>query len=145
MTTVKKDHFTVSWASWQQAEQALRAIREQVFIHEQHVPEALEWDGLDEDCKHILVRDSSGQAIATARLQSDGHIGRMAVLPQWRHRGIGSAMLRKLVDYCSQHGLQAHLHAQTHALGFYRKMGFTPIGEEFLDAGIPHRNMIITE
>ncbi len=137
--------FTLTWVSWQQAEQELRTIREQVFIHEQHVPEALEWDGLDENCQHILVRERSGQAIATARLQTDGHIGRMAVLSHWRQCGIGSAMLAELLHYCAQHKLKAHLDAQTHALDFYRKSGFTAIDVEFLDAGIPHRKMIIVE
>jgi predicted GNAT family N-acyltransferase len=141
----KEKQFTLSLVTWQQAEQAIRKIREQVFIQEQHVPETLEWDGLDKDCIHVLVSDGSGQAIATARMQNNGHIGRMAVLPYWRDRGIGSAMLHELLAYCSQHDLQAHLDAQTHALDFYRRMGFTTTGEEFLDAGIPHRKMIHME
>lgn len=141
----KDKRYSLSLVTWQQEESTLRDIRKQVFIQEQHVTETLEWDGLDEDCIHVLVRDRSGQAIGTARMQNNGQIGRMAVLPNWRHRGIGSAMLRELLTYCSQHDLQAHLDAQTHALDFYQRMGFSTIGEEFLDAGIPHRKMIHME
>ncbi len=145
MITNTQTAFTVSWVSWQQAEADLRSIREHVFIQEQQVPVALEWDGLDADCQHLLAQDSDGQAIATARLLMDGHIGRMAVLPQWRKRGVGTALLTELLRYCRQHHLDPFLDAQNHALEFYRKMGFIAVGDEFLDAGIPHHKMIMAK
>jgi len=144
-TDMNPADYLISVVTWQQHEIALRTIREQVFIREQAVPEALEWDGMDENAIHILVRHSSGQAIATARLLNDGHIGRMAVLPDYRQQGVGSAMLRALLKVCQQHQLQAYLDAQTHALGFYQKMGFKTQGSEFMDAGIPHYRMILGE
>ncbi len=142
-TDMKHPDYRISIVTWQQHEAALRRVREQVFIHEQAVPEALEWDGRDENATHILVRDADGQAIATARLLNDGHIGRMAVLPDYRQQGVGSAMLCELLKVCQQHQLQAHLDAQTQALGFYKKMGFITEGNEFMDAGIPHFRMVL--
>lgn len=141
-TDMNSTDYLISIVTWQQHEIALRSIREQVFIREQAVPEVLEWDDMDENAVHILVRHSSGLAIATARLQNDGHIGRMAVLSDYRQQGVGSAMLRELLKVCQQHQLQPYLDAQTHALGFYQKMGFKTQGNEFMDAGIPHYRMI---
>jgi predicted GNAT family N-acyltransferase len=82
--------------------------------------------------------------IGTARLLPDGQIGRMAVLPEWRSHGIGSVLLEKLIEIAREHGLkQVKLDAQDHAISFYEQHGFTIEGEEFLDAGIPHRRMIM--
>ena len=123
--------------------EALRAIRRRVFIEEQGVPEALEWDEIDPECEHVLAFAFDGAAVATARLLPDGHIGRMAVLAPWRGRGIGSAMLNHLVQRARERGFEAaRLHAQTHAVGFYARQGFEAIGEEFLEAGIPHYAMV---
>lgn len=141
--------WTIRIADWlDEADQlAIRSVREQVFIHEQAVPEALEWDGLDEECLHLLAMHPRHGALATARLCYDGrtghaHIGRMAVLKDWRQQGIGSAMLDMLIEHADMQGLDAlELNAQTHAVGFYRKSGFEVCGEEFLDAGIPHYRM----
>ncbi len=120
----------------------IRAVRERVFIQEQHVPETLEWDGLDETATHVVAQDKHVQVIGTARLLRDGHIGRMAVLPAWRHQGVGSAMLKQLLVIAEQWKLaKVFLHAQTSATGFYERHGFYPLGDEFMDAGIPHRFM----
>lgn len=120
----------------------IRAVREQVFIQEQHVPVALEWDGLDDEAIHVVALDKHNQVIGTARILQDGHIGRMAVLPVWRHQGVGSAMLQELLMIARQRKLpKVYLHAQTSATGFYERHGFHVLGEEFMDAGIPHRHM----
>lgn len=136
--------FTVRIADWQDHAAALRAIRETVFILEQQVPVELEWDGLDVGCLHVLAADAAGNPIGTARLLSDGHIGRMAVLKEWRGRGVGSALLQWLLAEARKLGLrQAVLNAQTYAAGFYTKFGFQAVGEEFMDAGIPHVKMVL--
>ena len=120
----------------------IRKVREQVFIQEQHVPEALEWDGLDEEAIHVVAQDNHKQVIGTARLLKDGHIGRMAVLPIWRQQGVGSAMLKALLLIAQQRKLpKVFLHAQISATGFYERHGFHALGEEFMDAGIPHHYM----
>ncbi len=129
-------------ACWREDAEALAAIRRRVFIEEQGVPEALEWDGLDEHARHVLAETPDGRAIGCARLLDDGHIGRMAVLPEWRGLGVGGVLLRRLLERAAEAGLpRCWLDAQTHATGFYRRFGFHEEGEEFLDAGIPHRRM----
>ena len=120
----------------------IKTVREQVFIQEQHVPEELEWDEHDAKAIHVVAIDTHNQVIGTARMLADGHIGRMAVLTAWRKTGIGSAMLQKLLSIAKERGLsKVFLHAQTSASGFYENHDFRALGEEFMDAGIPHRYM----
>jgi predicted GNAT family N-acyltransferase len=137
--------FTIHLCTWQDAEAQLRAIRTQVFIQEQNVPEALEWDGEDAQALHVLACDSSGRAIGTARLllhHELAHIGRMAVLPDWRRQGVGRALLAGVMTAAQTRGAsRAFLNAQTTAVPFYAQAGFAVEGEEFLDAGIPHLRM----
>ena len=134
--------FIVRPAGWRTSHHALHALRRIVFIEEQQVPEALEWDDDDERSRHVLALSVHGEPIGTGRLLPDGHIGRMAVLREWRGKGVGSAILRALLDLARQDGLHLiRLNAQTHALGFYARHGFTIVGDEFIEAGIPHREM----
>jgi predicted GNAT family N-acyltransferase len=128
--------------SWSEAGAALRQIRKIVFVDEQRVPEELEWDGSDEHCLHVLAETAAGGAVGTGRLLADGHIGRMAVMKGWRGRGVGGALLAELIAAAreARHSM-VELSAQTHAIGFYRRFGFEVVGDEYLDAGIPHRMM----
>jgi predicted GNAT family N-acyltransferase len=131
-------------ADWQDDGPALRAVREAVFVREQHVPSELEWDEFDANCIHVLATDAAGSAIGTSRLLADGMIGRMAVLKAWRGRGVGKALLLHLLEEArKQHLPHVALHAQLHASEFYRIFGFEIRGEEFLEAGIPHISMIL--
>lgn len=133
----------VELVDWVEAEPAIRAIRQTVFIFEQAVPEELEWDGLDPSCAHALAWTDLGDAIGTARMQVKGTIGRMAVLKNWRGRGVGSTLLQTLLALAAKQGLsRVTLSAQTHAVGFYEQAGFHVIGEPFMDADIPHRKMV---
>jgi len=128
--------------SWKDNEPALSDIRRRVFTEEQNVPEELEWDGLDDSCHHILVTDAGNRPIGTGRIKPDGHLGRMAVLSGYRNQGVGSAILRALLDYAGQqHSNRVYLHAQVSAIPFYLKHGFVITGEQFTEAGIPHRSM----
>jgi predicted GNAT family N-acyltransferase len=80
--------------------------------------------------------------LGTGRLLPDGHIGRMAVLRQARGAGVGSALLRALMQAARARGdREVMLSAQTHALPFYERFGFVAEGEAYDDAGIPHRVM----
>lgn len=120
----------------------LRLVREAVFVHEQGVPLAMEWDELDPRCHHVIARDAAGQPIGTGRLTPQRTIGRMAVLPDWRARGVGDALLRALVEQARQLGWhEVALHAQAQAIGFYARHGFLPHGERFQEAGIEHQEM----
>ncbi len=130
-------------ADWQSSRHAIAGVRTAVFVREQGIPAALEWDGQDPACSHVLVVDDCGNAIGTGRLQPDGRIGRMAVLPGWRRRGIGSAILLRLSERAAELGMQElYLHAQLASVDFYRDAGFCQQGSVFEEAGIPHLCMI---
>lgn len=105
------------------------------------MPLELEWDGLDETAWHVLAKQA-GKAVGCARLLPGGKIGRMAILPAWRGRGIGHRMLRAILGHLRAQGIsKARLSAQTHAIPFYEKCGFTVCSEVYDDAGIPHCDM----
>ena len=134
--------FKVRLAVWERDQAVLKRIRLRVFVIEQGVPEALEWDGIDPDCRHAIAEDDKLQAIGCGRLLPDGHIGRMAVLRQWRGLGVGAALLQSLVALARELGHErVLLNAQVHALPFYRRHGFTAVGPPFMDAGIAHQSM----
>jgi predicted GNAT family N-acyltransferase len=134
--------FTIHLVTWHDGEPLLRAIREAVFMREQGVTAELEWDGLDETCHHALALSATGDAIGCGRITPGGHIGRMAVLPEWRGKKVGSAILEALLDYArSQHHTEVEVSAQVQALPFYQKLGFEAQGKVFQDAGMPHRKM----
>lgn len=136
--------FTVSLVGWHDGEPLLRSIREAVFIREQGVPEQLEWDGLDEACRHALALSLQGDAIGCGRMLPDGHIGRIAVLPEWREQRVGTAIMEALLDYARAHDYQrVDVDAQTQAVPFYRGFGFVESGEVFMDAGMPHIKMLL--
>ena len=136
--------FTVKVIDWDQAADraACEALRLAVFVEEQHVPEHEEWDGNDEAALHVVARDAAGQAIGTGRLLPDGRIGRMAVAKDWRGKGVGGALLRELIRQAHERGHhEAVLSSQVHAIPFYERFGFVAEGQEYDDAGIPHRTM----
>lgn len=136
--------YSIRIASWQDEASILRIIRTAVFIHEQQIPEDLEWDEFDLISMHVLALNSDGQPIGTARFLPDGHVGRMAVLKEWRGKGLGSAMLLRILEELrSQHMQKAILNAQTTAVKFYEKFGFQVSGKEFMEVGIPHVRMIL--
>lgn len=120
---------------------ALEAIRREVFIVEQRVPEEMEWDADDATSVHALAL-LEGHPVGCGRLLPDGHIGRMAVRAPHRSRGIGRALLQSLLAEARRRGMrEVVLHAQTHALRFYEEQGFVADGPVFDEAGIPHRRM----
>jgi len=120
----------------------LRAVREPVFVEEQKVPLDMEWDELDPKCRHVIARDDQHKPIGTGRLTPEHKIGRMAVLKEWRGRGVGAALLLALVEQARELGLpEVSLHAQVDAIPFYEKFGFERYGERFEEAGIQHQSM----
>jgi predicted GNAT family N-acyltransferase len=134
--------FRLRHAEWERDRAPLQAVRRTVFVLEQKVPEALEWDEFDPVSTHVLAEDASGQAIGTGRLLPDGHLGRMAVLDGWRGRGVGDALLTWLMGQARDRGVrELLLHAQSHAVPFYLRHGFACVGDEFIEAGIAHRLM----
>ncbi|RJG14610.1 GNAT family N-acetyltransferase [Pseudomonas cavernicola] len=129
-------------ADWQKDKADLRRIRETVFIAEQAVPPELEWDAEDASAVHFLALDGD-YAIGAARLLPDGHIGRVSVLKDWRGLKVGDALMNAVIAEAERCGLkQQMLSAQVHASPFYERLGFTIVSGEFLDAGIPHVDMV---
>ena len=127
--------------SWEQARERASPIRFTVFVEEQRVPREIELDEHDSQSIHVIAYEGS-QAVGTARLLPDGHIGRMAVLKEWRGRGIGGLMLTRLIERAKQRGdREVVLSAQIHAAAFYAAHGFVAHGDEYMEAGIRHQKM----
>jgi predicted GNAT family N-acyltransferase len=128
-------------ASWSEHLSALQAVRKAVFVKEQSVPEEFEWDGEDDRAYHWLALDKN-RAIGTVRMLRDGHLGRLAVLPEHRKQGVGKDLLNKALRHAKMLNLrEAWLYSQQPAIGFYQQFGFEAYGPIFQDAGIPHQSM----
>jgi predicted GNAT family N-acyltransferase len=129
-------------ARWDRDRPDLETVRRRVFIEEQGVPEAEEWDAADPASRHVLAIAGKRDVVGTGRLEPTGKIGRVAVLPQYRGTGVGSALVGHLVNQATEPGFtQVYLHAQATAVGFYERLGFRAEGPEFDEVGIPHRRM----
>jgi len=138
-TTVSIVEFAVEDNDWDVLAAKARPIRESVFVCEQNVPADLEWDEFDASSLHVVARNAEGLPIGTGRLLPDGHIGRMAVLSDWRGQGVGGALFERLLQVAKSSQIsKIELHSQTHAVGFYARYGFVAEGDEFMEAGIPH-------
>lgn len=133
--------------AWSELGLGAREVRTAVFVIEQNIPAAEEWDEWDAHSLHAVARDEAGGAIGTGRLlppafdtqPGTGHIGRMAVLREARGAGVGGAILRALMRAAPDYGFaQIVLHAQSHVADFYARHGFVAEGAEFLEVGIPH-------
>ena len=116
-------------------------IRTLVFVKEQNIDSKIDFDGRDKSAIHVLAYLQK-KPVGTARMLKDGHIGRVAVLPEYRHKGIGYALMQALLTEAKISGLsRLYLGSQVHALGFYKRMGFQSCGEIFMEAGIEHIEM----
>ncbi|MFI8516495.1 GNAT family N-acetyltransferase [Streptomyces sp. NPDC085481] len=155
MSTAEAVSYEVREAVGQDDREACFAVRHEVFVQEQGVPREIEYDTYDETAVHVLAIRGDGVPLGTGRLlhgadaagktggdASVGSLGRLAVAQAARGLGVGAALVRAIEDAARARGLAAvDLHAQTHALGFYERLGYEAYGPEFPDAGIPHRAM----
>ncbi|ASB52556.1 GNAT family N-acetyltransferase [Bacillus velezensis] len=121
-------------------------VRKEVFVKEQHVPEEEEIDQFEDTSEHIVIYDG-GQPVGAGRWRiKDGHgkLERICVMKSHRSLGVGAIMMQALEKAAAAKGAGSFiLHAQTQAVPFYEKQGYrVTSGEEFLDAGIPHLEMI---
>lgn len=136
------NRITVSVADWHKHNADIRRIRDAVFIAEQSVPPELEWDAEDSSAVHFLAYEGD-YPIGTARLLPDGEIGRLSVLKDWRGLNVGDALLSAVLGEAEKRGLyEQRLSAQVQAAAFYQRFGFTVVSEEFLEAGLPHVDMV---
>ncbi|MFB0618739.1 GNAT family N-acetyltransferase [Streptomyces sp. AGS-58] len=135
--------------------EACFAVRKEVFVAEQGVAEDIEYDAWDAVAVHVLAVREDGVPLGTGRLlhgeaaaaktggdPAVGSLGRLAVSREARGLGVGAALVHAIEDIARAAGLTAlDLHAQTHAQGFYERLGYVAYGPEFPNAGIPHRAM----
>ncbi|MFE5401091.1 GNAT family N-acetyltransferase [Streptomyces sp. NPDC056580] len=147
--------YTVRVAEDPADREACFAVRKEVFVVEQGVPQDIEYDAYDAVAVHVLAVREDGVPLGTGRLlygdaaaaktggdASVGSLGRLAVAGPARGLGVGAALVRAVEEAARARGLAAvDLHAQTHALGFYERLGYEAYGPEFPDAGIAHRAM----
>jgi len=128
--------------SWEQAQPVAGPLRFAIFVGEQNVPAGIELDDLDASCVHAVAFDIDNKPIGTGRLLPDGHIGRMAVVMEWRRRGIGAEILEALIAEARKRGhAEVLVSAQLQAAEFYRNFGFVAEGKVYEDAGILHQQM----
>ena len=128
--------------SWEQAQPSAGPLRFAIFVDEQNVPSGIELDDLDASCVHAVAFDVDNKPIGTGRLLPDGHIGRMAVVKEWRRRGIGAEILEALMAEARKRGhKEVIVSAQLQAAEFYREHGFVAEGKVYPEAGILHQQM----
>lgn len=131
---------------WSELAPLARLVRTQVFVLGQNIPQELEWDDMDAVSLHALALETAdpASAVGTGRLLPDGHVGRMAVLSNWRGQGVGGAILEALLQAARERAMpEVVLHAQVQAQDFYARHGFTAEGPRFMEAGIEHVRMRI--
>ncbi len=135
--------FTVVVGDWHSLQQHAKHIRELVFILEQDIAPEDEWDDQDPISIHFVVYDAD-QPIATARLLSNDHVGRVAVLKDYRSKGIGKLVMQEIIALAKQQQRkELILSSQVYATQFYSGLGFAVQGESYLDCGIPHVDMVM--
>lgn len=134
--------FRIELMSWEKAQPVAGPLRFAIFVGEQNVPQGIELDDKDAECVHALAYDDAGKAIGTGRLLPDGHIGRMAVVKEWRRQGVGAEILKALTEEAGRRGhKEVVLSAQLQAAEFYREHGFVAEGKVYEEAGILHQAM----
>ncbi|MBK1878866.1 GNAT family N-acetyltransferase [Pelagicoccus mobilis] len=136
-----REAFEISEVDFNERIADIRSVRFTVFVDEQKVPAEIEMDEWDDRSRHVLAV-AGGMAIGTGRLLPDGHIGRVAVLREWRGKKVGVALMETLIEMGKLGGMpELVLSAQTQAVGFYENLGFVAHGETYEEAGIEHIEM----
>ena len=134
----------VERVSWSASSAICSAIRKRVFVDEQGIPESVELDNMDESASHYLAVVDK-KPVATARLLSDGRVGRIAVLSAYRNASIGSQLLDFIKRDAQKLGLpKLYLHSQADSINFYTRRGFGAFGDTFEEAGKLHQAMELT-
>jgi len=135
------EEITIQIVDWKEGQEKLTSVRRRVFVEEQRVPETLELDGRDPEMIHALALHGE-HPVGTARMDRDGHIGRVAVLKEYRGRRIGDSLMEALEEEARRIGLkEIRLNAQVSAEGFYSRRGYVREGAIFEEAGINHITM----
>lgn len=119
---------------------AAHVIRTKVFVEEQHVPSALEYDEFEDESQHyLLLFDKKAVATCRRRYTPKGiKLERFAVLHEYRGKRLGEALVKHVLKEVLPENKPIYLHAQERVVGFYEKLGFKAYGERFVEAGIEH-------
>ena len=122
-------------------------IREEVFVVEQEVDPAEEYDEFEESSTHFLAKiDCKPAGTARWRFTSYGiKLERFAVLQEARGKGVGQALvgavLKDIASVPESKGKTKYLHAQLTAMPLYAKFGFEKVGDMFEECNIKHFKM----
>ena len=142
---MKERSISIIETNWSEHSDEITRIRDIVFVQEQCVPKNIEMDGKDFDCNHFLIR-SKNEPIGTARLQRGGKIERVSILKPERKKGLGSKLMRFIIDSAKKSGFErVYLHSQMDSIDFYKGLGFRVNGPMFQEAGINHVLMVLED
>ncbi len=135
----------ITETSWSEHSEDIIRIRDAVFIREQAVPKNIEMDGKDAECIHFLIYKED-DPVGTARIKMGGKIERVSILEPHRKKGLGSKLMKFIIDTAKKKGLEKiYLHSQMGSIGFYKNLGFIEKGEVFQEAGIDHVPMVLKD
>ncbi|GAP76371.1 MULTISPECIES: GNAT family N-acetyltransferase [Pseudoalteromonas] len=134
--------YQIHQVDWGSQDNPIRQIRERVFVCELNIPKAIEFDGRDTTALHFIAYADNGEPVATARLCKDGLLGRIAVLPPHRNRGIYSQMLTFILSNAASNGLESIcINCLLDEVERFKNKGFSPCGCVFMEAGIPRQRL----
>ena len=137
------DSIKIVETSWDQSLKEISEVRHKVFVVEQSIPPEIEMDGKDSDCIHFLALEQS-KPIGAARLQKYGKIERVSVLREYRTKGIGTAIMRMVIERANDLNVEKiFLHSQMDSKNFYQQLGFVQHGKTFFEANKLHIEMIL--
>ena len=138
--TTESSSLTYHRVTWAQASDEILSIRHKVFIVERHFEENILCDIEDKECIHLIARNNEGRVIACARLNPNGRISRIAVSLAYRGEGIGSRILRELVNISKQNKIKlVSLNAEIDKKHLYDRQNFSAVGPVYMKQGIPHQ------
>ena len=128
---------------------ALLRLRINVFVVEQDCPYP-ELDDKDRDSFHLIGKNDAGELVAYTRILPPGvsyaevSVGRVVVDEKARGKGVGDDMLAESLRFVEQQfgNVPIRISAQTYLTSYYQKAGFDVVGDEYLEDGIPHIEML---
>ena len=127
---------------WEHARKVAGPIRYAIFFESKEPPPGVELDDVDAQCAHAVAWDDADKAVGTGRMQPDGLIGHLAVLPDARRRGIGAALIAALIAEARRRSYKdVTVSAPLQAAEFYRGFGFAAEGKVYQEAGALHQKM----
>lgn len=134
--------FKVESVDWRKAKQQLISLREKVYVYEWQIPRHQEFDHLDSQAFHVLLRNEVGDNVATGRLTPTGELGRIAVIASFRNQEVYQLLCTELVNIAQQNEIEAiSVECELQGVENYQQQGFHPVGSVYMDAGIPRQKM----